>query len=87
MGLRDLLKACEAYASKMGDVSIETGINLARTEAYREMLSNGFRAEFRGVAMQRPNEEVSIARMFSWLMTGGSMLGNSFGRASNVDLY
>jgi hypothetical protein len=32
------------------------GVNLARNEAYRQMVSRGFRATRHGVAMHRPNE-------------------------------
>jgi hypothetical protein len=32
------------------------GVNLAREEAYRHMLSSGFRTQIQGVAMHRPNE-------------------------------
>jgi GNAT superfamily N-acetyltransferase len=52
---RRLLTACEDFASRSGAVTIEAGVNLGRSEAYRGMLSYGFRTEFQGVAMQRPN--------------------------------
>jgi Acetyltransferase (GNAT) family len=32
------------------------GVNTARFEAYRLMLASGFRADFQGVAMKRPND-------------------------------
>ncbi|MGI0083657.1 MAG: GNAT family N-acetyltransferase [Nitrososphaerales archaeon] len=51
-----LLRACEDFASQRGMAIIEAGVNLGRFGAYREMLSQGFRSEFQGVAMQRPNQ-------------------------------
>jgi predicted N-acetyltransferase YhbS len=53
---RDLLLACEGLALQSRAAKIEAGINLGRTNAYREVLSFGFRTDFLGVAMQRPNE-------------------------------
>jgi Acetyltransferase (GNAT) family len=53
---RDILDACETLASRNGVGTIEGGVNLGRPEAYREMLSRGFRTQFLGVAMQRPNK-------------------------------
>jgi GNAT superfamily N-acetyltransferase len=55
---RELLNACDNFASKSGNVeSIEAGVNLARVEAYREMVFHGFKTEFQGVAMHRPAED------------------------------
>ncbi len=51
-----ILRACERFASERGVETVEVGINLGRSKAYKEMLSLGFRTEFQGVAMQRPNE-------------------------------
>lgn len=51
-----LLRACERFASERGVETVEAGVNLGRFEACKEMLSQGFRSEFQGVAMQRPNE-------------------------------
>ena len=53
---RRLLAACESFASQNGAETVEAGVNLGRTEAYREMQTNGFRTEFQGIVMQRPNE-------------------------------
>jgi GNAT superfamily N-acetyltransferase len=53
---RDLFMACEAFASRSGVETVDAGVNLGRSEAYREMLSHGFCTDFLGVAMQRPNE-------------------------------
>jgi hypothetical protein len=35
---------------------LTVGVNTARTEAYRHVLVRGFRADFYGVVMERPNE-------------------------------
>lgn len=51
-----LLDACEAVAAEKGMTRLVAGINTARHEAYRIMLEQGFRTEFQGVAMERPNE-------------------------------
>jgi GNAT superfamily N-acetyltransferase len=50
-----LLEACETAAADRGLERIEAGVNLARGGAYRVMLERGFRNEFVGVAMQRPD--------------------------------
>jgi GNAT superfamily N-acetyltransferase len=51
-----LLVACEAMAAEKGLSRIVGGVNTARNEAYRKMLALGFRTDFQGIAMQRPNE-------------------------------
>jgi hypothetical protein len=51
-----LLDACEALAATRGLTSLVAGVNTARHEAYRRMIARGFRADFQGVVMQRPNE-------------------------------
>ena len=51
-----LLNAVEEFAASRGLKQIEAGINLSRHEAYRSMLSHGFRVERTGVAMHRPLE-------------------------------
>jgi GNAT superfamily N-acetyltransferase len=51
-----LLGDCERYAAVRGLARIVAGVNLARHAAYRRMLEAGFRADFQGVAMQKPNE-------------------------------
>ncbi|MGD0638445.1 MAG: GNAT family N-acetyltransferase [Nitrososphaerales archaeon] len=53
---RGLLAACESFASQKGAEALEAGVNLSRTEAYVGMQAHGFRTEFQGVSMQRPNE-------------------------------
>jgi predicted N-acetyltransferase YhbS len=51
-----LLDACNAIASSQNALRLIAGVNTARTEAYRQMLTRGFRADFFGVVMARPNE-------------------------------
>jgi GNAT superfamily N-acetyltransferase len=53
---RDLLSAVEDYARRNSLATIEAGVNVARRGAYAEMLASGFRTEFIGVAMQKPDE-------------------------------
>ena len=51
-----LLAACEALAVERGAGRVIAGVNTARHDAYRALLRQGFRTEFLGVAMQRPNQ-------------------------------
>ena len=51
-----LLDACEALAAERGMTRLEAGVNLARDQAYRQMLQLGFRTDIQGVTMHRPNE-------------------------------
>ena len=52
-----LLGACEAFASSSGMGRIVAGVNTGRLDAYRRLLSRGFRIEQVGVAMHlRPGE-------------------------------
>jgi GNAT superfamily N-acetyltransferase len=51
-----LLDACGALARGAGMPNVVAGVNLAREEAYRQMLRRGFRTQFQGVTMHRPNE-------------------------------
>jgi hypothetical protein len=50
---RQLLVACGQFASARGAVKLVAGMNVARLEAYREMLRAGFRTTTQGVAMHR----------------------------------
>jgi hypothetical protein len=50
-----LLDACEGLAAERSLTRIEAGVNLGRTQAYRQLLGRGFRIDFQGVAMHRPN--------------------------------
>jgi hypothetical protein len=51
-----LIDACEELASARGVPRLVAGVNTARHEAYRQMLTRGFRTDIQGVAMSRPNE-------------------------------
>jgi GNAT superfamily N-acetyltransferase len=51
-----LLDACESFARSRRLSRIEAGVNLARHEAYRQMLARGFRNVLQGVSMHKPNE-------------------------------
>ena len=50
-----LLEGCLALAAARGLARFTAGVNLARHEAYRAMLERGFRTDYQGVAMHRPN--------------------------------
>jgi GNAT superfamily N-acetyltransferase len=50
-----LLDACAALATERGLGRLEAGVNLSRSQAYRQMLQRGFRIDFQGVAMHRPD--------------------------------
>lgn len=52
----NLLAACEAMALSQNLSHIIAGMNTARHEAYRLMLDHGFRINFSGVGMDKPNE-------------------------------
>jgi hypothetical protein len=52
-----LLAASEALAKNAGASRVAAGVNMARHEAYTQLLNSGFRTDMQGVAMQRPNEE------------------------------
>ena len=51
-----LLDACGELATAAGMPNVLAGVNLAREEAYRQMLGRGFRTQIQGVTMHRPNE-------------------------------
>jgi len=53
--LTALLDACGDLAVAAGMPSVLAGVNLAREEAYRQMLARGFRTQIQGVTMHRPN--------------------------------
>lgn len=50
-----LLQACESLAAARGLNTMHAGVNLGRHEAYRLLLSRGYRTTLQGVAMERPN--------------------------------
>lgn len=51
-----LLDACEQFAASQNLSRLAAGANTARHEAYRQMLTRGFRTDLLGVAMEKPNE-------------------------------
>lgn len=51
-----LIDACAALARDVGMPNVLAGVNTGREEAYRHMLRRGFRTQFQGVTMHRPNE-------------------------------
>ena len=51
-----LLSACEELATVKGMTHVLAGVNSACHNAYRRMIARGFRADFQGVLMLRPNE-------------------------------
>jgi GNAT superfamily N-acetyltransferase len=54
---RRLLAACRAFGLSRGANLLVAGVNLARLDAYKEMLNAGFRSTAQGVAMERNGEE------------------------------
>lgn len=50
-----LLDASEALAAERGWQRMEAGVNLNRSQAYRQMLRRGFRTDIQGVAMHKPD--------------------------------
>lgn len=54
--LDSVLDACEEMAAAERLSRLIAGVNMARHEAYLQMMARGFRADYQGVAMQRPNE-------------------------------
>jgi GNAT superfamily N-acetyltransferase len=51
-----LLESCTALAGARGATRLTAGVNTARHDAYEILLGRGFRTEFQGVTMHRPNE-------------------------------
>ena len=51
-----LLDACEALAHAVGMPNLLAGANMARHEAYRHLVTRGFRTEIQGVTMHRHND-------------------------------
>jgi hypothetical protein len=51
-----LLDACGALTATAGMSKLLAGINLARHEAYGQMVARGFRTAIQGVTMHRPNQ-------------------------------
>jgi GNAT superfamily N-acetyltransferase len=54
--LERLLESCGALGGSRGATRLMAGVNTARQEAYGILLARGFRVEFQGVTMHRPND-------------------------------
>jgi len=52
-----LIDSCAMLARQAGMPNVLAGVNLAREEAYRQMLARGFRTMIQCVTMHRPNEQ------------------------------
>jgi hypothetical protein len=52
--LADVDRLC--FAAEVGATRLTLGVNTARHEAYRQLLTAGFRTDIPGVTMHRPNE-------------------------------
>jgi GNAT superfamily N-acetyltransferase len=50
-----LLHGCEALAAERGWQRMVAGVNLSRSQVYRQLLRRGFRSDILGVAMHRPD--------------------------------
>ncbi|MGH9970377.1 MAG: GNAT family N-acetyltransferase [Pyrinomonadaceae bacterium] len=48
-----LLAACESLAAARGLSKLVAGVNIARLEAYQQMMALGFRTDFQGIAMHQ----------------------------------
>ena len=51
-----LLVACEQLAGERGAGRIVAGVSVARHDAYRRLMARGYRTQFHGVRMARPDE-------------------------------
>jgi predicted N-acetyltransferase YhbS len=51
-----LLGACEQLAGEQGAERIVGGVSVARRDAHRRLIARGYRTQFQGVRMQRPDE-------------------------------
>ena len=51
-----LIDACHALAAEQGASALAAGANAGRDRAWRALAGRGFRRNFQGVTMHRPNE-------------------------------
>ena len=51
-----LIDACHALAAELGTSVLVAGANAGRDRAWRALAERGFRRDFQGVTMHRPNE-------------------------------
>jgi GNAT superfamily N-acetyltransferase len=54
---RQLIDACHDLAASRGAAILQAGVNLGRVRAYEALCERGFRIQFQGIAMHRPNED------------------------------
>ena len=52
-----LLEACHDLAARSSASTIQAGVSFGRTQAYTALLEKGFRTQFQGVSMHRPNDD------------------------------
>jgi hypothetical protein len=52
----DLIDCCEQFAASQGLSKLVGGVNIGNLDAYREMISKGFRTDFQGVMMTKNND-------------------------------
>jgi GNAT superfamily N-acetyltransferase len=52
-----LLDACNELAARSGTSILQAGVSFGRVQAYEALRRKGFRTQFQGVAMHRPNED------------------------------
>ncbi len=52
----ELIECCDIFAASQGLSKLAAGVNIGNLEAYRKMISKGFRTEFQGVMMTKNND-------------------------------
>jgi GNAT superfamily N-acetyltransferase len=52
-----LIDACHDLAAGSGAAIVQAGVNFGRVQAYEALREKGFRTQFQGVTMHRPNED------------------------------
>ena len=52
----ELIEYCEHFAASHGLSKLAAGVNIGNLDAYRKMISKGFRTEFQGVMMTKNND-------------------------------
>jgi hypothetical protein len=57
MSFARLIDACGDLAASRGATVLQAGVNFARQQAYWALREKGFRTQFQGVSMHRPNED------------------------------
>jgi predicted N-acetyltransferase YhbS len=52
-----MIDACHDLAASSGAAILQAGVNFGRVRAYEALVARGFRTQFQGVSMHRPNED------------------------------